>query len=92
MTVSKTKQKQCEISNTFNDNYFLSVMTETQLQCIPGSGRQRRQARCELGSHSVGFLGKNAFEQYGLVRLKIQIINLPQSTASKRQKLFIFQQ
>lgn len=76
MTVSKTKQKQSEISNTFNDNYLLSVMTEIDLRCIPGSGRQRRQAQCELGSHSVGFLGKNAFEQCGLVHLKIQIQNL----------------
>lgn len=72
MTVSKTKQKQ----SAFNDNYFLSVMTEIDLRCIPGLVRQRRQAQCELGSHSVGFLGKNAFEQCGLVHLKIQIINL----------------
>lgn len=76
MTVSKTKQRQSEISNTFSDNYFLSVMTEIELWCIPGSGRQRQQARCEQGSHLVGFLGKNAFEQCGLVRLKTQIINL----------------
>lgn len=66
------------VSETASATLIYSFILKEDCRCIPGLGRQRQQVQSAQGSHSVGILGRNAFELCGLGHLKKQkMCNLP---------------